>query len=230
MMASLLHPLVGDRSDGLTLIGDGQQTIYRGGYTLGEVGISLEGRGVVLDVNHRNTAEILDFAKQMVAADPFTDIEGMDGTGDAVSAVTRNGPAPVVHCAVGRADHDAAMLPLLNEVLRLVATSRGDVRILTATNRQADDVMTVLRPAGVRFVSLKDYDGKPVDAVKVGTVKRSKGHEFKQVLLAHVRGRLLADVRASMSEAERERRELERRELHVGMTRARYGLWVGVCR
>ncbi|WP_416354792.1 3'-5' exonuclease [Curtobacterium sp. VKM Ac-1376] len=181
-------------------------------------------------MNHRNTAEILDFAKQMVAADPFTDIEGVDGTGDAVSAVTRNGPAPVVHCAAGRADHDVAMLARLNEVLRLVGTSRGDVRILTATNRQADDVMTVLRPAGVRFVSLKDYDGKPVDAVKVGTVKRSKGHEFKQVLLAHVRGRLLADARASMSEAERERRELERRELYVGMTRARYGLWVGVCR
>ncbi|WP_302690926.1 hypothetical protein [Curtobacterium sp. Csp2] len=27
------------------------------------------GRGVVLDVNHRNTAEVLEFAKQMVADD-----------------------------------------------------------------------------------------------------------------------------------------------------------------
>ncbi|WP_416394483.1 MULTISPECIES: AAA family ATPase [unclassified Curtobacterium] len=107
VMVSLLHSLVGNRSDGLTLIGDGQQTMYRGGYTLGEVGIYLEGRGVVLDVNHRNTAEILDFAKQMVAADPFTDIGGVDGTGDAVSAVTPNEPAAVVHCAAGRADHDA---------------------------------------------------------------------------------------------------------------------------
>lgn len=226
-MVSLLHSLVGDRPDGLTLIGDGQQTIYPGGYTLGEVGISLAGRGVVLDVNHRNTAEILDFAKQMVAADSFTDIEGVDGAGDAVSAVTRNGPAPVVHCAAGRADHDAAMLGRLTEVLRLVGTSHGDVGILTATNRQADDVMTVLRAAGVSFVSLKDYGGNAVDAVKVGTVKRAKGLEFKQVLLAHVRGRLLADAPASRSEADRERRELDRRELYVGMTRARDGLWVG---
>lgn len=122
------------------------------------------------------------------------------------------------------------MLARLNKVLRLVGTSRGDIRIPTATNRQADEVMTALRPAGVRFVSLKDYDGEPVDAVRVGTVKRSKGLEFKQVLLAHVRGQLLADAPASMSEAERERRELERRELYVGMTRARDGLWVGVCR
>lgn len=63
----------------------------------------------------------------------------------------------------------------------------GDVGILTATNRQADDVMTVLRTAGVPFVSLKDYRGKqPVDAVKVGPAKRAKGLEFEQVLLAHV--------------------------------------------
>ncbi|MEG8036891.1 AAA family ATPase [Sphingomonas sp. LR61] len=101
-MVSLLHSLVGDRPDGLTLIGDGQQTIYPGGYTLGEVGISLAGRGVVLDVNHRNTAENLDFAKEMVSSDSFTDMESVDGAGDAVSAVTRNGPAPVVHRA-GRA-------------------------------------------------------------------------------------------------------------------------------
>ncbi|WP_031272744.1 3'-5' exonuclease, partial [Curtobacterium sp. B8] len=158
------------------------------------------------------------------------DIEGLDGAGDAVSAVTRNGPTPVVHRAAGRADHDAAMLARLTEVLRLVGTSRGDVGILTATNPQADDVMTVLRAAGVPFVSLKDYSGKAVDAVKVGTVKRAKGLEFKQVLLAHVRGRLLADAPASLSEADRERRELERRELYVGMTRARDGLWVGAYR
>ncbi|WP_434770535.1 UvrD-helicase domain-containing protein [Curtobacterium flaccumfaciens] len=31
-MVALVHQLVGDRTDGLTLIGNGQQTIYRGGY------------------------------------------------------------------------------------------------------------------------------------------------------------------------------------------------------
>ena len=90
--------------------------------------------------------------------------------------------------------------------------------------------MTVLRAAGAPFVSLKEYGGKPVSAVKVGTVKRAKGLEFKQVLLAHVRGRLLADAPASMSEADRERRELDRRELNVGMKRARDVLRVGACR
>ncbi|WIE76735.1 UvrD-helicase domain-containing protein [Curtobacterium sp. MCSS17_007] len=227
-MVSMLHGLVGDRQDGLTLIGDGQQTIYPGGYTLGEVGISLAGRGVVLDVNHRNTAEILDFAKEMVADDQFVDIEGVDGVGDAVSDVTRSGRVPTVHRATSRADHDAAMTAHIAEVLRLVGTSRGDVGVLVATNRQVDEVTAALRSTGTPAVSLKDYDGKPVDAVKVGTIKRAKGLEFKQVLLAHVPSRLLAPVTGDPSEAARERRELDRRELYVGMTRARDGLWVGV--
>jgi superfamily I DNA/RNA helicase len=226
-MVSLLHALVGDRPDGLTLIGDGQQTIYPGGYTLGEVGISLAGRGVVLDVNHRNTAEILDFAKQMVADDQFVDIEGVDGAGDTVSAVTRSGPAPGVHRFADRAAHDAALLARVDEVLRLVGTGRGDVGILTATNPQADKVAAVLNAAGVPTVSLKHYAGKSSDMVRVGTIKRAKGLEFKQVLLPHVPAKLLADAPDTGSVAARERRELDRRELYVGMTRARDGLWVG---
>ncbi|MFJ3380303.1 UvrD-helicase domain-containing protein [Curtobacterium sp. NPDC090217] len=226
-MVSLLHALVGDRPDGLTLIGDGQQTIYPGGYALGEVGISLAGRGVVLDVNHRNTAEILEFAKRMVADDQFVDIEGVDGAGDAVSDVTRSGPKPAVRRFADRAAHDAALLARVEEVLRLVGTGRGDVGILTATNPQADKVMAVLDVAGVPSVSPKHYAGKSSDRVRVGTIKRAKGLEFKQVLLPHVPAKLLADAPDTESVAARERRELDRRELYVGMTRARDGLWVG---
>ena len=227
-MVSLMHHLVGDRADGLTLIGDGQQTIYPGGYTLSEVGISLSGRGVVLDVNHRNTAEILEFAKEMVADDQFVDIEGVDGVGDAVSDVSRSGPAPAFHRFASRAEHDRSMVARLSEVLRLIGTGHGDVGILTATKRQADDVRGILRDAGIPVIMLDEYSGRTSDAVRVGTVKRAKGLEFKQVLLAHVDRRLLAPVTGEPSETERERRERGRRELYVGMTRARDGLWVGV--
>ncbi|WJY01963.1 3'-5' exonuclease [Curtobacterium sp. 458] len=227
-MVSPMHHLVGDRADGLTLIGDGQQTIYPGGYTLGEVGISLSGRGVVLDVNHRNTAEILEFAKEMVADDQFVDIEGVDGVGDAVSAISRSGPAPAFHRFSSRAEHDRSMVERLREVLRLIGTGHGDVGILTATKRQADDVRSVLRDAGVPVIMLDEYSGRTSNAVRVGTVKREKGLEFKQVLLAHVDPRLIDPAPGAPSETERELRERGRRELYVGMTRARDGLWVGV--
>jgi len=108
-----------------------------------------------------------------------------------------------------------------------VGTGRGDVGILTATNPQADKVTAVLDAAGVPSVSLKHYAGKSSDRVRVGTIKRAKGLEFKQVLLPHVPAKLLGDAPDTESVAVRERRELDRRELYVGMTRARDGLWVG---
>jgi superfamily I DNA/RNA helicase len=67
----------------------------------------------------------------------------------------------------------------------------------------------------------------PTDAVKVGTIKRAKGLEFKQVLVVRTPSRLLHAL-PNDHDADSERRELDRRELYVAMTRARDGLWVGV--
>lgn len=227
-MVALLHSLVGNRPDGLTLIGDGQQTIYPGGYTLSEVGISLSGRGVVLDVNHRNTAEILAFANAAVLGDEYTDIEGTKQSIDGVRAVTRTGSDPVLERHTTWSEHDTALVARVRDVLHLVGISLGDIGVLAATNWDATATKEALVTAGLPVVDLLDYDGQPTDAVKVGTVKRAKGLEFKQVLLARVKPELLKrDASAPSSETERERRELDRRELYVAMTRARDGLWVG---
>jgi len=64
------------RPDGLTLIGDGQQAIYPGGFSLAEAGISVAGRGVVLSTDYRNTREIATFAASIVEGDEFVDIKG----------------------------------------------------------------------------------------------------------------------------------------------------------
>jgi len=226
-MVTLLHSLVGDRTDGFTLIGDGQQTIYPGGYTLSEVGISLSGRGVVLDVNHRNTAEILAFANAAVAGDEYTDIEGSGQRIDRVGAVTRSGPDPVLSRHRSWPDHDAALVRRVREVTRLVGTSWGDVGVLATTHWQVAKTREALAAAGIPTQALDRYDGRPVDAVKVGTVKRAKGLEFKQVLLARVDPALLGSGVEPTGETDRERRDLDRRELYVAMTRARDGLWVG---
>ncbi|WP_434770534.1 hypothetical protein [Curtobacterium flaccumfaciens] len=138
-----------------------------------------------------------------MADDQFVDIEGVDGVGDAVPDVSRSGAAPTMTRFTSRAGHDLVMLDRLTEVLRLVGTGHGDVGILTATNRQADDVMGALGSAGIPSVSLQKYSGRSSDAVRVGTVKRAKGLDFKQVLLAHVDPRLLDAAPDNPSETER---------------------------
>lgn len=77
-------------------------------------------------------------------------------------------------------------------------------------------------------IDLKNYDGKPVDTVKIGTIKRAKGLEFKQVLVVRTPARLLQTSAGNQEVVETERRDLDRSELYVAMTRARDGLWVGV--
>jgi hypothetical protein len=223
----MLHALVGDRRDGLTLIGDGQQSIYPGGYTLGEIGISLAGRGVVLDVNHRNTRQIADFARRLVEDDIVTDIEGTDAAGDTVAAITRTGPEPILERFIGTRDHDRALVAVLEATAHL-GVRAGDIGVLAQSNKSAERIIATLRRQRIPAMSIERYTGQTTNHVKVGTIKRAKGLEFKHVFLADVPPRLLEDATGTESESLLERRRLDLRELYVGMTRARDALWVGV--
>ena len=64
--------------------------------------------------------------------------------------------------------------------------------------------------------------------MKVGTIKRAKGLEFTDVLVVRAPLHLVRPLSDDVDPAVVERRELQRRELYVAMTRAREGLWVGV--
>ena len=230
-MIRMLHSLVGDAPDAFTLIGDGQQTIYPGGYTLAEAGISVATRGVVLDVNYRNTVEILERAELIVAADQYADIE--DGAGShSVSRIpaARHGERPVGQVFTSASEHDAAMVARIQAVTRPLGTGLGDVAVLCVSNSQATKASAVLARADIPTISLLDYDGTQTDAVKVGTISRAKGLEFKHVLLPWTRKELLSpggDASPAGPESLREREERDRRVLYVGMTRARDGVWVG---
>ncbi len=226
-MIRMLFSLVGDRPDGFTLIGDGQQSIYPGGYNLAEVGISVAGRGIVLDVNYRNTAEIVAFAQQLVTSDEFADIEGVIARGDQPASIPRRGAQPVITLYDDWPQTCRAMIDRIRTVSCEVGTSLGDVAVLCTTRRTARLAIDSLTKAGIPTISLEDYSGSPVDAVKVGTIKRAKGLEFKQVLIPDVPRAQTAGIPPA-DEAEHERWDLSRRELYVAMTRARDGLWVGV--
>jgi superfamily I DNA/RNA helicase len=119
-----------------------------------------------------------------------------------------------------RADHDAALLARLREC----KFEPGDVAVLSVTSWGAKDALRLFADAGIPAIDLADYAGLPVAAVKVGTVKRAKGLEFKLVLMPRV---LPAWLEPPASEDEAH--AIHRRELYVGMTRARDELWVGAC-
>ena len=232
VMIRMLHSLVGDIPDGLNLVGDGQQTISPGGSTLAEAGVSISGRSAVLTTNYRNTAEIADFAALLVRDDRHVDIEGALTTSDAAET-PRRGPRPVHTVFPSRAVHDKS---LVERVRRIVADAEeagrgvrlGDIGVLALHAWHAKEAAEALEEAGIPTIDLADYDGTPVDAVKVGTIKRAKGLEFAEVLVVRTPPYLLQAGLPTLDDAAEERTALQRRELFVGMTRARDGLWVGV--
>ncbi len=226
-MVRMLHSLVGDEPDGFTLIGDGQQSIYPGGYTLAEAGLSVAGRGVVLDINYRNTAQIVNFAQRLVAGDEYADIEGVLARGDVPSSVPRAGADPVISHCPNRRGLNEEMIQRITSVTRDIGTGVGDVAVLCTTRRSATDAAAALVAAGFPVVNLEEYSGRPIDAIKVGTIKRAKGLEFKQVLIPDIRPEHTS-IQPPTDDTDRERWDLTRRELYVAMTRARDGLWVGI--
>lgn len=180
-----------------------------------------------MSTNYRNTAEIVEFASSVVQGDDFVDIEGGNGVADATATVTRHGSVPTIRRFSSRIEHDKQLV----EHVLATATGNvgyGDIGVLTLTNWAAAETIAALRQAGIPVVELTNYDGRSPDAVKVGTIHRAKGLEFKHVVVARTPRRLL-DSGPSLSETSaREKHDLDRRALYVAMTRARDGLWVGV--
>jgi hypothetical protein len=223
----LLHRLVGDAPDGLLLIGDGQQSVYPGGFSLGEAGISVAGRASVLRLNYRNTEQILAAANAIVSQDRFSDLDGLEELGQRDVECARQGPHPVRVYAEDLHSHDLALLDWVDRTTQVVGVGRGDVAVLAARHSTLRHCQSVLRGAGVPCLDLEDYDGTPSDAVRLGTFKRAKGLEFKHVALPQLVDGPAMQRPDEADGAYRERVELERRELFVGMTRARDGLWLG---
>lgn len=218
----LLHAVAGDRPDALLLIGDGRQAVYPGGFTMAEAGVAVGGRSVLLRANYRNAAEILRAAEEVGAAPAFEDPEVAAGApvGVRPGGLVRKAAHPT------RAAHDAALVAAVRRVVDMDGIAAGEVAVLVPSRYRLRDYVTTLTEAGIACADLRTYDGTEDGHVKVGTFKRAKGLEFKYVFLP------LLDVdpprrRGEDEAAYRERCEVVRREVHVGMTRARDGLWLG---
>ena len=222
----LLHELVGDRPDGLLVVGDGQQAVYPGGFTLREAGVNIQGRSTVLTRNYRNGSEILRAALEIVNGDQFPDLDDddLDGTRDC-EADRAGGVVRTFPSVDRRSQRDELLADL--RLLIDAGTRPGDVALLVRTVASADEWITVLRSAGFDAESLRDYQGIADDRVKVGTYQRAKGLEFAAVYVPDLDLAITRPSGLVTEESLRDRNELERRSLFVAMTRARDRLWLG---
>ena len=220
----------GDERDGLFLVGDGQQSVYPGGFSLAQLGIDVRGRSALLKVNYRNTRAILDTARVVVGQRPFDDgEEELDSRDVADVTVVRDGTAPSFRAFDSIDNHDMELVAAIQTIAEFEDVGPGDLAVLVPTNKMVTAYAGLIQGLGLQTQKLQNYDGVPNDKVKVGTYQRGKGLEFKHVFLPRLDPEGLQEAqRPSEDEATyAERLELLRRQVFVAMTRARDGLWGG---
>jgi hypothetical protein len=223
----LLHAIVGDRENGLLLVGDGQQSVYVGGFTLVEAGVSVPGaRSTILTTNYRNATEILAKAWEVVSGDQFDDLDPVREQGRRTVEVARCGGQVL---EIEAADAPSQSTSLLDALTWAHTTGNrlSDMAVLTRTNREARTWCDRLTRHGVETQLLLDYDGQTGAGVKVGTYQRAKGLEFAVVFLPDVDAAVPTQRPGESTDAYAERASLQRRQLFVAMTRARDRLWLG---
>jgi superfamily I DNA/RNA helicase len=208
------------------MVGDGQQSIYPGGFTLAEAGISVVGRSTVLNRNYRNGERILHYALKVVAGDQFDDLDTDPVPGLRNLEIARSG-GTVVEATEGAATRGAAMRAHIRELHDREGVRYGDMAVLAPTNTIAARWRDVLAGGQIPVMPLDEYTGTPRDQVKVGTFHRAKGLEFAHVFIPDRDRYPPSPSGLESAGAYRERSELERRVLFVAMTRARDGLWLG---
>jgi hypothetical protein len=171
----LLHALGGDRPNGLLLVGDGQQAVYPMGSRLADAGIPIQGRGEILRINYRNSEGVLAVARELDAVNHFDE----DAVPLSEVEATVAGGATRHYTATTAEDHDVELVT----ALQTCPVGPGDIALLTTTREAAQHYRGVLHAAQIPAVNLADYTGRRIDAVKVGTIRRAKGLEFRAVFL-----------------------------------------------
>jgi hypothetical protein len=166
----------------VTFVGDGQQSIYPGGFSLRSLGVEVRGRSFVLRTNWRNSYAIWLAASAFIAGEQFDDLEDEleERPPEDQPYPLRDGTPPRLH-QLGTFDEATEWLAELVADDLAAGADPGDCAVLTPTNALATRLERALSRAAVTVRGLDRYAGEHSDSVWVGTFHRAKGLEFKRV-------------------------------------------------
>ncbi len=215
-----LSPADEDARDPLCTVGDGHQRIYRTRIPMSRAGIDIRGRSSRLKVNYRTSEQIRQFAQGILRGVEIDDLdEGVASTVGDHSVFS--GPEPaVVPCADGK-EESQAIVQWVQEL-----QDRGLATHEICVTPWKPEVVTALTAAGIGVYELRAREEDPgasESGIRVGTMKRIKGLEFRAVAIA------CADAEDAMNQLEDSPLK-DRCERYVAATRAREQLLVTVAK
>lgn len=226
----LLRALAGEEHENnLFIVGDSHQRIYRNHPTLSKCGINVRGRSSILKINYRTTEEIRRYAFALLNGISFDDLDEDVDLGDKCQSLT-HGEKPVIENfkdASGEFDY------IVGEIKNLqnAGVALTDICIVARTKKLVDDYLAQLTKAGLRSYAIKrnKSDDRAYDGIRVATMHRVKGLEFKYVFIAAVNNRIVplpSAINKTDAVSEAETMASEKCLLYVAMTRAQKGAYI----
>ena len=224
------------REGDIFLVGDERQQIYRHARNLSACGINVRARRTCrLTDNFRTTAEIHGAALLVYESD-VAKARNVESRGwlytDTESRSRLHGPMPVLYEASGPEDEASWILARIRELFTARNPFRPHEIVVAAYSNEArDHYCEALRALGAEVVPVRAEDNAELarDAVRVSTMHRLKGLEFRAVFIAGAdkdkipsRHALEAVDRTERTEAMR----LQRSLFYTAATRARERLFV----
>lgn len=188
-MLSLIRTAGGDllktAPDGLFLVGDGAQTIYKRGFSLKTLGITLH-RASVFKKNYRNTKEILQAAYALIINYEFSDIdEDSQQKPLAPDFAVRRGERPSLVRCKGKEEELDYVVSAINKIKEIHGDKAlDDVCLISRSRSFRDDAIKAMHSIDIPCTDIKASIDSP--GVRVSTIESAKGLEFGTVFLASV--------------------------------------------
>ncbi|MFE6449330.1 UvrD-helicase domain-containing protein [Nocardiopsis dassonvillei] len=223
----MLRAAVPEGPDDLFIVGDPHQRVSDNRVSLASLGINVRGRGQRLRVSYRVTQEILDWSMPILDRRAAL---GMDDNADTLAGYRSllRGPAPVVRGCEDRAEELTALGDWVRVWLE-AGVNPAEIAVAGRNQWIVRGIAKELEARGVPTAQLEDSGA--AEAVRVGTMHRLKGQEFRCVALIGVSDHLLPP-KAAIEAADGDQVALEhafqqeRTLLFVACTRARDALYV----
>ena len=218
----LLRALVPNGTDDLFIVGDAHQRIYGKPAPLSRFGIETRGRARRLTVNYRTSREILRWCLRIADSDA-DDLDTSSDTLAGARSVFR-GPEPESLGFKSKSEEDKGIVAKIEQWVA-DGYSRSDIAVFTYERNDVREICESLEAAGVdaEAVNESTKEEKLGDVVRVMTMHRAKGLEFRGVAMARLGSKSFPPYFVQQKRGQEKEQEEQRllRVLYVAGSRAR---------
>ena len=226
----LIRALAGiEHENDIFIVGDAHQRIYKNRAVLSRCGINIRGRSSTLKINYRTTEEIRKYAFALLNGISFDDLDEDFDLGDKCQSLT-HGMIPTIK-SFKTAENELDYI--VTEIKKLVDSGvpMNNICLVGRTHKVIEDYIANLTARGIRSYEIRQnkLDDHNYDGIRIATMHRVKGLEFRYVFVASVNNRIVplsSAIDHTDAVSERETLTAEKCLLYVALTRAQKGAYI----